>query len=589
MAYEFDVGNRPESASDPSTVKRRGFLRFGTLITAITGASAVSSIGAGSAEAATGDLTTYIPIAEKATPSGVATLDADAKILPAQLPDLTASVRDIATPRWKPNTAYAGGDTVVSPAGDIVTARENFTSAGTYDSARWSLVPNFKDKNAAKLGLFTAAVAARDKRPVVIVGAGSSTVADGGASSPAAGWMNLLAKSLQATYPLTTGASQPANKTLAEAVTSPPSANGIQLVNAGVGGQRSDSYLNDTTRAQVAALGASVMFHMVGSNDYNTNIAPFHYRDFIKGHLDYLDARTTGTKILHILIHSYQRMDTTNPMYPWDFYRDMMIQIADERTNVAFIDLSQHYAAAGIPGNNPYGLMADLIHQNDYGHKMMADLLRQKLGVADSQSNPDTSQTIIPYRLLSDGFSGAGDILGRTPDNALGGMSAATWQCGTEGNNWVITSGYAEKGASSSTTSNNAGFAVPAVDAQVSLILMAAPTAGGYFMLDLYRAGLNAAGAPNAYRLVIDGATGVRLVKRVGGIETVFHSITAAAATGKHLTLRYSRRRLSYLLDGVVQYTVNDTAVAQGGFIGIGHTSIAPTGKIDNFAIDLLT
>lgn len=62
-------------------------------MTALTGASAVSAMGA--AQAAPGDKTTpnaYIPAAEKATPSGVATLDANAKIPAAQLPDLSATI-----------------------------------------------------------------------------------------------------------------------------------------------------------------------------------------------------------------------------------------------------------------------------------------------------------------------------------------------------------------------------------------------------------------------------------------------------------------------------------------------------------------
>lgn len=75
-------------------VKRRGFFRYGSLITAVTGASAVSAMAAGSAAAAPGDKTspnTYVPVAEKGSPSGVATLDDTAKLLPAQLPDLSAA------------------------------------------------------------------------------------------------------------------------------------------------------------------------------------------------------------------------------------------------------------------------------------------------------------------------------------------------------------------------------------------------------------------------------------------------------------------------------------------------------------------
>lgn len=81
---------------DSTGVKRRGLLRFGTLITAFTGASAVSGLGGGSAHAAPGDKpapNTYVPLAEKGAPSGVAALDTNAKLPSAQLPDLSATIR----------------------------------------------------------------------------------------------------------------------------------------------------------------------------------------------------------------------------------------------------------------------------------------------------------------------------------------------------------------------------------------------------------------------------------------------------------------------------------------------------------------
>lgn len=84
-----------ESLQDTTTsIKRRGLLRFGTLVTAFTGASAISALGAKSAEAAPGDKNppnTYVPIAEKGVASGVATLDVESKIPPAQLPDLSST------------------------------------------------------------------------------------------------------------------------------------------------------------------------------------------------------------------------------------------------------------------------------------------------------------------------------------------------------------------------------------------------------------------------------------------------------------------------------------------------------------------
>lgn len=92
----IETGKRDESApKDGTGVKRRGLLRFGTLITAFSGVSAISALGASTAYAAPGDknppTTTYVPTAEKGSAAGVATLDANTRIPYAQLPDLSSS------------------------------------------------------------------------------------------------------------------------------------------------------------------------------------------------------------------------------------------------------------------------------------------------------------------------------------------------------------------------------------------------------------------------------------------------------------------------------------------------------------------
>lgn len=75
-------------------VKRRKLLRLGTLVAAFTGSSTISQGCATSAQAGPADKTpstAYIPTSEKGTPLGVATLDKEAKIPPALLPDLSAT------------------------------------------------------------------------------------------------------------------------------------------------------------------------------------------------------------------------------------------------------------------------------------------------------------------------------------------------------------------------------------------------------------------------------------------------------------------------------------------------------------------
>lgn len=79
---DFNTANTGQPAL--GGVPRRRLLRIATLLTAFTGASAVSANGAE-------PTVDYIPNAEKGVPSGVATLDGASKLPPSQLPDLAAT------------------------------------------------------------------------------------------------------------------------------------------------------------------------------------------------------------------------------------------------------------------------------------------------------------------------------------------------------------------------------------------------------------------------------------------------------------------------------------------------------------------
>lgn len=75
-----------------SPFRRRDLFRIGTLITAFTGTSAISALGATTAHAAAEGRTLeakYVPVAEKGTASGVATLDVGCKVPFDQIPDLS--------------------------------------------------------------------------------------------------------------------------------------------------------------------------------------------------------------------------------------------------------------------------------------------------------------------------------------------------------------------------------------------------------------------------------------------------------------------------------------------------------------------
>ena len=74
-------------------MQRRRLLRFGTWLAALSSASALTAASAESARAETSTSPTiYLPITEKGSPSGVASLDMNAKLLTTQLPDLSSTI-----------------------------------------------------------------------------------------------------------------------------------------------------------------------------------------------------------------------------------------------------------------------------------------------------------------------------------------------------------------------------------------------------------------------------------------------------------------------------------------------------------------
>lgn len=46
-------------------------------------------------------------------------------------------------PKWKATTAYLAGDKVLSPGGDVVSAKVDFTSGASYSSANWDISATF--------------------------------------------------------------------------------------------------------------------------------------------------------------------------------------------------------------------------------------------------------------------------------------------------------------------------------------------------------------------------------------------------------------------------------------------------------------
>lgn len=88
-----EIGTGGQLASPDPGVDRRRLIRLGTLTAALTGASVMTTMGTAHATEGEPEVPPedFIPVTEKASPGGVATLDDNAKLVAEQLPDLSGT------------------------------------------------------------------------------------------------------------------------------------------------------------------------------------------------------------------------------------------------------------------------------------------------------------------------------------------------------------------------------------------------------------------------------------------------------------------------------------------------------------------
>lgn len=149
---------------------------------------------------------------------------------------------------------------------------------------------------------------------------------------------------------------------------------GVHVYNAGEWGATAGTYLTDGESDRIAALDPALITHMIGSNDWRQGQDPAVYRSNLVARLDYLDAAIASPH-QHVLVHQYERRDGTVGEASWDDYRQVLADLAAERPNVAFLDLSEAYSLAGAPTPDPLQLISsDDIHQTAQGYALMTAL-----------------------------------------------------------------------------------------------------------------------------------------------------------------------------------------------------------------------
>lgn len=225
---------------------------------------------------------------------------------------------------------------------------------------------------------------------------GSSTFAGTGADAGKSE-IELFGLALQAAYPLDTGTHPTLwAQTLAQAATTPPTANGIHIVNAAVGGVNSSTVLDATKKNQIIAYAPHWILHSYWSNDASTGgINSAGSKANVLSWIAQIDAGyAAGLKPVHVLVQPHQRGDSA-----WltgaagmgetlTSYGNRMLEVQQEAPNgnVAFVDQQRAFAAVGFNGELnviPRSMMdtssPTFVHLNNKGHRFAADNLRLEL------------------------------------------------------------------------------------------------------------------------------------------------------------------------------------------------------------------
>ncbi|WP_161799539.1 SGNH/GDSL hydrolase family protein [Pseudarthrobacter siccitolerans] len=360
-------------------------------------------------------------MAEKGSPSGVASLDVNAKILPSQLPDSAAtSATQIAT-------AISTSD-LISPR---VVSRA--------------------------LGRLHAGLAARLSTPARLVFTGSSTTQGQGATTAEARYADIMLRRIQAQFPATAGVEVNMIMSNSANFGALSATGGVHGYNAGEGGKISSTYLTDTEVDSINAIAPLAVFHMVGSNDFAGNQPIPTYKANVLERVNRLKANATAP-LVQILLQPFERFDAAvldGTEHAWAEYGQALNEIAHaDPDNVAYLDVSAPFYAAGVPGADPLNLIGpDGLHQTDAGHYLMAMLILRGLGlntattpIAPAPAPPSGGlQLVLDYFNRADTTPPGTSLTGQEWSVASGAWAIESGRLrATSGGTVVIDSGFSD-------------------------------------------------------------------------------------------------------------------------------------------------
>lgn len=314
------------------------------------------------------------------------------EVAPPETEDLTSIASDAMAAKVASEAAQVAAQNaaalVGAPAGAAIEAA--ILGQGPARDSVYSVVEG--SANPALGNLYAGyARAMTETFPVLFCG---SSTTEGSDQRPNDRWVNKVVRAMQAQYSAGPGSNSPIG-TAATAIIGSP---GVHGYNFGLSGTHTGNYMPAEKITQAGLIEPGLIVHMVGSNDANLGYSAETFRANLIGVLDQLDSAMSGSHS-HVLVHAHQRQNKDISAL-WNAYRKVLRDLADTRTNVAFVDLSYDFEAVGIPGTDPLDLLKpDEVHLTVNGHDMCARLMAKALGV--------TLETPRPKSVVADTFTRA--------------------------------------------------------------------------------------------------------------------------------------------------------------------------------------
>jgi len=215
-------------------------------------------------------------------------------------------------------------------------------------------------------------------RRVRLLALGSSTTYGMDLADPSQRWPDRLMQGLRArgidADPASVGPLDP------EVLSQAP---GAVMVDGAEPGTLAETYLAEDLPGLLASDASgnapTVVFHMIGANDYYAQNPPAVYGAALRASTAALDAQLV--RPIQVYVSDYTDPATKDPHFPWSAYRAQMRQVAaEDPAHRVFVDLTPWFDRVHVPGSDPDGYLdSGGVHPSPAGHAMIARLILRAL------------------------------------------------------------------------------------------------------------------------------------------------------------------------------------------------------------------